>query len=98
MPDLPPKPLFDAPDGTSPLQPMEPQMPDETPAVSPTGTPLLPPKAVPYAVAVVGAAALLVAAPELGLPFVIPMAIVGIAKIVVALGALLGIVSPGLRK
>lgn len=62
------------------------------PAASPTGIPFLPPKAVPWVVAVVGIAGVLSG--------VLPEHTIGdrIAEGVVWLGALLGIASPGLRR
>lgn len=60
-------------------------------AVSPTGAPVVPTKAVPWIVAVVGVAAVAMQ--------VLPAHTIGykIAAGLVALGALFGIASPGLR-
>lgn len=67
------------------------------PAVSPTGKPLLPPKLVPYAATLVGAAVITLAVPQLGL-IAVPAAVLGSAKIVLGLGVIFGILSPGGRK
>lgn len=63
-----------------------------TTAPSPTGTPILPPKAVPWLVALVGLASVGVAT--------LPDYTVGhkVAMVIVGLGALFGIASPGLRR
>jgi len=60
--------------------------------VSPTGTPVMPPKYVPYAAATVAAAAVVqqVAEPRSTLAV--------IAAVVLAVGVALGIASPGLRR
>jgi hypothetical protein len=96
MPDLPDKPLFDAPDGTNPTQPMEPQMPEAVPTTSPTGTPVIAAtglllKLATVAVAIAGVALVSDFFPATNLDEKISGA-------VVSLGALLGIVSPGIRK
>lgn len=57
--------------------------------VSPTGTPLLPPKITPWA-------ALVVLVAGAALPFTSGMLAVGL-QVVIALGAALGIASPGVR-
>ncbi len=71
-------------------------MPDETPAVvpapSPTGAPMVPTKAVPWLVALIGVAAVAMQA--------LPDNTIGykVAAAIVAFGTLFGIASPGLRK
>lgn len=69
----------------------------EAPAVSPTGAPVLPPKAVPYILYVVTIAAGITMAPDAGVAF-FPAAVLSGAKFVVLLGTLFGIISPGGRK
>lgn len=64
--------------------------------VSPTGTPLIPPKAVPWLTLVAGLAGILAALPAFGVA--LPPVVVGISTAVVAILAGLGIASPGLRK
>jgi hypothetical protein len=72
-------------------------MADETtPAVSPTGTPLVPTKAVPWILIVVAVAGAVVGLPEMGVA--IPAIVLAGAKVVGVIGAALGIASPGLRK
>ena len=69
---------------------------DPTPAVSPTGLPVLPPKAVPWLV-LAGAVAFVVSgAPDIGV--VLPAAVVGVSKLVLGFCSLLGLVSPGMRR
>lgn len=65
---------------------------NSTTSVSPTGTPMLPPRLVPWLVVAVAVAAALPLVP--GIPGVVSAA----CGIVVAVGAALGIASPGLRK
>ena len=76
-------------------------MPDETPKpeapISPTGAPVLPPRAVPYALYVVATAAAISMAPDMGIAL-FPVVVLSIAKFVVLLGTLFGIASPGQRK
>lgn len=74
-------------------------MPDENkpPDVSPTGTPVLPTKAVPYALYAVGVAAAVTMAPDMGI-LLFPAIAISAAKFVVLLGTLFGIASPGQRK
>lgn len=76
-------------------------MPDPTPevapAVSPTGAPVLPTKVVPYALYVVGIAAAITMAPDMGI-LLFPAVAISAAKFVVLLGTLFGIASPGQRK
>lgn len=64
--------------------------------ISPTGSPLIPPKAVPWLALLVGAAGVVAALPTMGMS--LPPTVVAIATAVVALGAVLGIASPGARK
>lgn len=61
------------------------------PATSPTGIPAIPPKAVPYLLGVVSAAAYVAQS----YPGTLPGKVAGV---IVALAGLLGIASPGLRK
>lgn len=63
-----------------------------TSAVSPTGTPLLPPGIAPWATVIVALAALAPLIPG------IPAIVITICSIVVAIGAAVGIASPGLRR
>lgn len=78
-------------------------MPEEIPVVvpppniSPTGAPVLPPKAVPYALYAVAVAAAVTMAPDMGIAL-FPVAVLSGAKFVVLLGTLFGIASPGQRK
>lgn len=79
-----------------PLKPTKVEVPAFVPlapyAPSPTGVPVIPPKAVPYLVGLVGLAAAL----SQSLP---PESIVAkIANIVALLGGVFGLASPGLRK
>lgn len=68
------------------------------PAVSPTGIPVLPPKFVPYGLAVLTVLGALAAAPTLGLSL-IPVGVAQGAMLgALILGPLLGVASPGLRK
>ena len=63
-----------------------------TAPVSPTGTPMLPTSLMPWLTVLVAVAALLPLMPGL------PVAVTTICGVVVALGAALGIASPGARK
>lgn len=69
-----------------------------TPAPSPTGTPVLPPRLVPYGVALLGILGGIAALPTLGISL-LPVALTQGALVgVLVLGPLLGMASPGLRK
>lgn len=74
----------------------DPEQKPEAP-VSPTGTPVLPPKAVPYALYAVAVAAAVTMAPDMGI-VLFPVAVLSGAKFVVLLGTLFGIASPGQRR
>jgi hypothetical protein len=95
-----PKPLFDDPSGTNPLQPMEEDMPDqpyEHPShVSPTGLPVVAGTAILLKLGVVLVA---LAGVALTMDF-LPATQIDekIAGAVIAIGAALGIASPGVRK
>lgn len=65
--------------------------------VNPTGTPLIPPKAVPWLTALAVLAGVVAGGPAMGLTF-IPPAVSGVAAALVAVLTALGIASPGLRK
>ena len=74
-------------------------MPDETPPTptpSPTGTPVLSPQVAKWALPLVAIAAACTMAPEMGI--ILPVAVVTYSKLVVLIGTLLGIASPGARK
>lgn len=64
----------------------------QTAPISPTGAPVLSPKFVPWLALAVGVAALLPMVPGL------PPVVATVCGVVVALGAALGIASPGVRK
>jgi hypothetical protein len=66
------------------------------PAVSPTGAPVLPPKAVPYALYAVTVGVAITMCPDAGIA--LPAAILSVGKLIVLLGTLFGIASPGQRK
>ena len=69
-----------------------PESKHEHPEVSPTGAPLIPPAYVPYAAAAVAGAAVVQQVAEPGsTPGII-------ASVLLAIGAVLGIASPGMRK
>jgi hypothetical protein len=68
------------------------ERPYGAPPVSPTGAPLIPPAYVPYAAAAVAGAAVVQQVAEPG------SVVAVIASVVLAVGAVLGIASPGLRK
>lgn len=63
---------------------------------SPTGTPILPPVVAKWALPIVAIAAALAMAPDMGIA--LPVAVISAAKLVVLVGTLLGIASPGARK
>lgn len=65
-------------------------------AVSPTGEAIIPPVVAKYALPLVGVAAAISMAPDMGI--VLPVAVLTIAKLVVLVGTCLGIASPGARK
>lgn len=65
-------------------------------AVSPTGAPVLSPKIALWAAVVVAVAAAISALPQMGIS--LPPPVVAICYVVVAIGAALGIASPGIRK
>ncbi len=68
------------------------------PAASPTGTPLVPARFVPYGMALFGILTALASLPTLGIG-IIPLAVCnGMGVGAVILGILLGVASPGLRK
>lgn len=72
--------------------------PTAAPAVSPTGAPLIPVKAVPYVVAAITVLGTVGALPTMGISL-IPVAICnGCLAAAAILGALAGVASPGLRK
>lgn len=64
---------------------------------NPTGTPVIPPKAVPWLTALAVLAGVVASGPTIGLTF-IPPAVAGIATALVAVLTALGIASPGIRK
>lgn len=68
----------------------------ELASISPNGSPLIPPKAVPWLALLVGVAGVTASLPTMGLS--LPPAVVAIATAIVALGTVLGIASPGARK
>lgn len=80
-------------DPAAPTPPYPP--PVIAPEVSPTGKALVPPKLVPYVVALVGVAAALVAAPMAGIH--LPAIVTNVAALVVLLAPVFGVASPGLR-
>jgi hypothetical protein len=76
-------------------------MPDPAPVVapaevSPTGQAIIPPVVAKYAVPVVAVAAALMLAPDAGI--VLPAVVLTISKLIVLIGTVLGIASPGARK
>jgi hypothetical protein len=73
-----------------------PPPPAPAPAVSPTGQAIIPPIVAKYAAPVVAIAGALALAPEAGIT--LPAIVLTVAKLVVLLGTVLGIVSPGARK
>ena len=80
----------------NPGAPAEVPMSEETPDTSPTGTPVIPPKAVPFlAILIAIAAAVAEKAPDLFPSTDLDQTI---ARLIVTAGAIFGIVSPGLRK
>lgn len=71
----------------------------QPPVHSPNGAALLPQRLLQIAVALVVAATVTTQLPELGLDFlVLPLAVMKGAKLIVAIGVILGITSQGLRK
>ena len=64
---------------------------------NPTGTPIIPPKLVPWLTALAVLAGVVASGPSIGLTFV-PPAVVGVATALLAVLTALGIASPGLRK
>ena len=64
---------------------------------NPTGTPIIPPKVVPWLTALAVLAGVVASGPAVGLTF-IPPAVVGVATALLAVLTALGIASPGLRK
>jgi hypothetical protein len=67
-------------------------------AVSPTGTPLIPARFVPHALALLGVLGAVASLPTLGISL-IPLAICHGALVgTLILGPILGVASPGLRK
>lgn len=64
--------------------------------VSPTGSPVLSPRVVPWATLVVGIAGIGASAPFWGIP--VPPIISGICWTIVTIGAAFGISSPGIRR
>lgn len=73
-------------------------MPDDvkTPDVSPTGAPVLPPELVRWLTPLVAVAMALTMAPDMGAS--LPPAVLTGAKLVAAVGVVLGLVSTGVRK
>lgn len=63
---------------------------------SPTGTPVLPPKVVPYALYAATIAVAVTMAPDIGIA--LPVVVLSSAKFVCLLATLFGIASPGQRK
>lgn len=63
---------------------------------NPTGTPIIPPKVVPWLTALAMLAGVVASGPAIGLTF-IPPAVVGVATALLAVLTALGIASPGLR-
>lgn len=63
---------------------------------SPTGTPVLPPNVVRYVAPCIAVAAAITMGPEAGI--VLPAVVLTVAKLVVLVGTVLGVVSPGWRK
>lgn len=80
----------------TPTDPIAPVLPAPPPAVSPTGAPLIPTKAVPYALYVVAVGVAITMAPDVGIA--LPAALLSLGKFIVLLGTLFGITSPGQRK
>ena len=64
---------------------------------NPTGTPVIPPKLVPWLTALAALAGVVAAGPSIGLTF-IPPAVVGIATALLAVLTAVGVASPGIRK
>jgi hypothetical protein len=64
---------------------------------NPTGTPIIPPKVVPWLTALAVLAGVVASGPAIGLTFV-PPAVVGVATALLAVLTALGIASPGIRK
>lgn len=90
--DVAPVPVMPVPVPTAPSPlPAPPLNTDSEAVVSPTGTPIIPPAAVPYIAGVVGIAGVVheaVPNPTVQL----------VTAIILAVGAVLGIASPGWRK
>lgn len=66
--------------------------------VSPTGTPWIPPGFIPWLALVVAVAGSVLALPTMVAGLVLPPALVAICTLVVTLGTVLGIASPGARR